>query len=618
MHEDFDQSPGETAGVAVIRQALAPLPDAPGVYRMLDQAGEALYVGKAKSLRRRVAAYTRPTRLPLRLRRMIAATAAMEFIRTHTETEALLLESNLIKKLRPRFNILMRDDKSFPYILIADDHDYPRLTKHRGARSVKGRYFGPFASGLDVNRTLVALQRAFMLRNCSDGVFAARTRPCLEYHVKRCTAPCVDYVTQEDYAAQVRDAERFLSGKSREVQEDLVRRMNAASEKEDFEKAALYRDRVKALTAIQARQIINVPGLGDADVLALAQQDGRSCIQVFFFRAGQNFGNRSYFPRHDPEERPEAILSAFMAQFYENKPVPPEILVSHAPVESDLLETALGARSGHKVKIALPVKGTRRALVDSAQRNAAEALARSVGERMKDAALLARLADAFGIKAPLQRIEVYDNSHVSGTDMVGAMIVAGPEGWIKASYRKFNIKSAAQGDDYAMMREVFSRRFRRGLEGQQEILPDLVLIDGGAGQVGAAADTLDALGLNGAFPIVGVAKGPDRNAGREKFFRPGQPVFQFGDADPVLHYLQRLRDEAHRFAIGAHRGRRDRKLARSLLDDIAGIGARRKRALLTHFGSAGAVARAGLKDLQDVEGISEKFARKIYDHFHDA
>lgn len=607
------------SGVGVIRAAVKTLPDAPGVYRMLDARGDALYVGKAKSLRKRVASYTRPAQLAVRIQRMIAATASMLFVRTHTEAEALLLESNLIKKLRPRFNILMRDDKSFPYILIVEDHACPRLTRHRGARTVRGQYFGPFASALDVNRTLVALQRAFMLRNCSDSVFSARTRPCLEYHIKRCTAPCVNFVTPEEYAVQVEDARRFLGGQSRAVQDDLARRMQAASDAQDFEKAALYRDRIKALTAVQSRQIVNVEGLGDADIFALAQSGGKSGIQVFFFRAGQNFGNRSYFPRHDPEDAPEEILAAFLAQFYENKPVPPDILLSHEPAESALLAEALDARAGRRVKLSVPQRGTRRELIDFALRNARDALLREIGARTRDAALLEGVARVFGLEKPPQRIEIYDNSHVSGTDMIGAMVVAGPEGWIKNAYRKFNIKEAPRADDYAMMREVFSRRFREagsaGSEGA--VLPDLVLVDGGAGQLSAVLGVLKEIGLEGKFATVGVAKGPDRDAGRERFFRADAPPMSLPENDPVLHYLQRLRDEAHRFAIGTHRARRDRKLARSLLDDVPGIGAHRKKALLTHFGSASAVARAGLKDLREVEGISEKIARKIYEHFNE-
>lgn len=612
-----DSADGAGIGVEIVRAALATLPEAPGVYRMLDARGEALYVGKARSLKKRVASYARPERLPLRLQRMVAATASMAFVRTHTEAEALLLESNLIKKLKPRFNILMRDDKSFPYILIAEDHDFPRLTKHRGAREIPGQYFGPFASGLDVNRTLVALQRAFMLRNCSNAAFAGRTRPCLEYHIKRCTAPCVGFVSREDYAAQVEDARKFLSGKSRQVQDDLAARMREASDAQDFEKAALYRDRIKALTAVQARQIVNVEGLGDVDLFALTQSEGRSCVQVFFFRAGQNLGNRGYFPRHDPEESPEAILAAFLAQFYENKPIPAEIILSHEPMEKALLEEALGTRGGCKAKLLIPRRGMRRELVDFALGNARDALAREIGARAKDAALLEGVAKLFDLEKPPQRIEIYDNSHVSGVDMIGAMVVAGPEGWVKNAYRKFNIKDAPRGDDYAMMREVFSRRFGKAEDGAEAILPDLVLVDGGAGQLSAALEALRALGLDGKFALAGVAKGPDRNAGREKFFQEGAEPFQLPERDPVLHYIQRLRDEAHRFAIGAHRARRGRKVARSLLDDVPGIGAHRKKALLTHFGSAGAVARAGLKDLQAVEGISDKIARKIYAHFNE-
>jgi excinuclease ABC subunit C len=608
-------------GADLIRRLVRTLPDTPGVYRMLGTKGDVLYVGKAKSLRKRVANYANTARLPLRLQRMVALTHEMVFVNTHTEVEALLLESNLIKKLKPRYNVLLRDDKSFPYILITGDHDFPLLTKHRGARGGKGDYFGPFAAGGAVNRVLIALQKAFMLRNCSDNVFASRTRPCLQYHIKRCTAPCVGHVTREQYAQQVAQARAFLGGKSTEIQAQLAQRMQDASARQDYEQAAALRDRIRALTAVQARQDINVQGLRDADVVALWRAEGRSCVQVFFFRGGQNFGNRPYFPRHSAEDTPEAIIGAFMAQFYENKPVPPEIMVSHAPEEAALLAEALSGKAGRKVTIGVPQRGDRKRLLEFALNNARDALDREGLKLAGEKALLDAVARLFDLDDTPQRIEVYDNSHVSGTNMVGAMIVAGAEGFRKTAYRKFNIRAADAADDYGMMREVMTRRFGRALkEGKgpgSEDWPDLVLVDGGLGQFNVVMDILTELGVIGELCLVSIAKGPDRNAGREKFYMSGRDMFQLPVDDPVLHYLQRLRDEAHRFAIGAHRTRRTMDISASPLDGVPGIGARRKKALLHYFGSAREVAGAGVDDLQKVDGISRAVAQKIYDHFHE-
>ena len=610
-------------GAALIRAFVRTLPDSPGVYRMLDVKGEALYVGKAKYLKRRVANYAQVHQLPLRLQRMVAQTVDMNFVTTHTEVEALLLESNLIKKLKPRYNVLLRDDKSFPYILITGNHDFPLLTKHRGARTAPGEYFGPFAAAGAVNGVLIALQKAFMLRNCSDNIFATRTRPCLQYHIKRCTAPCVGYVTKEAYAEQVAQAAAFLGGKSTEIQSVLAARMQDASERQAYEEAAAYRDRIKALTAVQARQIINVEGLRDADVIAMWREDSRSCVQVFFFRGGQNFGNRSYFPRHSAEDTPEAVLGAFMAQFYENKPVPPDIIVSHEPEDAALLADALSApgKAGRKVTISIPQRGDRRKLLDFALANARDALAREGLKLAGEKAMLDAVATLFDLEDAPNRIEVYDNSHVSGSNMVGGMIVAGPEGFRKTAYRKFNIRAADAADDYGMMREVITRRFGRALkEGKgpgTEDWPGLVLIDGGLGQLSSVMAALAELGIADNLNVVAISKGPDRNAGREKFHRPGTEPFQLPPDEPVLHYLQRLRDEAHRFAIGAHRTRRTADIAASPLDEIPGIGVRRKKALLHYFGSARDVARAGVEDLQKVEGISRATAEQIYRHFHE-
>ena len=602
-------------GAAVIRRLAKGLPDTPGVYRMIDEHGEVLYVGKAKALKKRVITYANVDKLPVRLQRMIARTQDMTFVHTHTEVEALLLETNLIKKLAPSYNVLMRDDKSFPYIMITGDHDFPLLTKHRGARKRKGDYFGPFASAGAVNRTIVALQKAFMIRNCSDNYFAQRKRPCLQYHIKRCTAPCVGLASKDAYGAQVQDVKAFLSGKNTDIQERLALAMQGESDQQNYESAALLRDRIKALTAIQTRQDINIKGLGDADVFGLFRKEGRSCVQVFFFRGGQNFGNRAYFLKHEDESESD-ILGAFVAQFYDNKPVPREIIVSHELSEAVLLQEALEQQREGKLDITGSKRGTRARLIEFAVRNAKDALAQEKLKSATEKKLLAGVADLFGLNNSPERIEVYDNSHTGGTNMVGAMIVAGPDGFRKNAYRKFNIKTAAAADDYGMMREVMQRRFKN--TDDRTDWPDLLLIDGGLGQLSAVTRALAEMGVADDLCIVGVAKGPDRNAGREKFFMVGREVFQLPVDDPVLHYLQRLRDEAHRFSIGAHRTRRAKQISASPLDDIPGVGAKRKKALLHHFGSAQDVARAGLKDLEQVEGVSKAMAQKIYSCFHES
>lgn len=607
-------------GANCIRGYVKTLPATPGVYRMLAENGDVLYVGKAKALSRRVVSYTHVNKLPIRLQRMVALTRSMEFVHTQTEVEALLLESNLIKKLKPRYNILLRDDKSFPYILITGQHDYPQIVKHRGAKKPDGVYYGPFAGAGDVNRTITALQKAFLLRNCSDSVFAGRSRPCLQYHIKRCTAPCVDIVSKAEYAAQVAEAKEFLDGKSRQIQERLAAKMEEAAAAMEYEEAGKYRDRIRALANIHTRQDINLEGLRDLDVMALTQSEGKSCVQVFFFRGGQNFGNRSYFPRHSEEDEAEAIIASFMAQFYENKPVPPEVIVSHAPEEKALLEEALASRLGRKVSIAKPARGKRKRILDFVARNAKDALARHLTAQASNAKLLVGVAELFGLDDPPARIEVYDNSHISGTNMVGGMIVAGADGFMKNSYRKFNIKTAKEADDYGMMREVLTRRFKRALKEEQgpgaESWPDLLLIDGGLGQYNACKEVLEELGIFDDVTMVAIAKGEDRNAGREQFFMEGRAPFQLPIKDPVLHYLQRLRDEAHRYAIGTHRARREKQIQSSPLDGLPGVGAARKKALLKHFGSAKAVTNAAVEDLAAVDGISKALAQKIYDYFH--
>ncbi len=642
------QGGGLAQGVEAIRGALRTMPPGPGVYRMLDRKGDALYVGKARSLRNRVANYTHPAALSNRLRRMVAETRAMEVVVTHTEVEALLLENNLIKRLMPRYNVLLRDDKSFPYIHLTAG-DFPQIIKHRGAKSAPGDYFGPFASAGAVARTIIALQRAFLLRSCSDSIFSTRTRPCLLYQIKRCSAPCVGRIDKPGYDRLVEEARGFLTGRSKEVQERLALRMQELADRLDFESAAFVRDRIRALTQVQGRQDISLEGIEDADVIAAHQAGGHTCVQVFFFRAGQNWGNRAYFPSHDRQMPIEEVLAAFLGQFFENKLPPKLVLLSHAPADAALIEEALTAQAGGRVELAVPQRGDKRKLVEHALLNAREALGRRLAESETQLKLLAGLAETFGLDAPPHRIEVYDNSHIQGSHAVGAMIVAGPEGFIKNAYRKFTIRgdggadqpaesglaaaieasaepapeAAASpltpGDDYGMMREVLSRRFARALKEdptrERGTWPDLLLIDGGAGQLTAAQQVLADLGIDD-VPLVAIAKGPDRNAGRERFFRPAREPFSLDPRDPVLYFLQRLRDEAHRFAIGTHRARRAKAIGSSPLDEIAGIGARRKKALLHHFGSARGVARAGLADLERVEGISKAVAQRIYDHFH--
>jgi excinuclease ABC subunit C len=668
-------------GVATIRALVKNLPPLPGVYRMLDARGDALYVGKARNLKSRVVNYTHTAELSNRLRRMVAETATMEVVVTHTEVEALLLESNLIKRLMPRYNVLLRDDKSFPFIAINVGHAFPQLSKHRGAQEKASEYFGPFASAGAVNRTLIALQRAFLLRSCSDSMFSSRTRPCLLYQIKRCSAPCVGRIDQESYARFVVEARDFLRGRGRDVQSGLAQDMQASSEALDFEAAALIRDRIRALTHVQGQQDINVQSVADADVIAAHQAGGQTSIQVFFFRGGQNWGNRAYFPSHDRQLPVEEVLASFVGQFYDNKPPPSLILLSHALTEAALIAEALTVRADRKVTLLVPRRGEKARLLSHALNNAREALGRRLAESASQRKLLEGVAATFGLEAPPRRIEVYDNSHIQGTNAVGAMIVAGPEGLMKNAYRKFNIRGGdvpeslspmreregtvperegeggfaeavspddleagdsphpgplpqaeegevqaaapsavlTPGDDYGMMREVLTRRLARALKEDPErargAWPDLILVDGGAGQLAVAMEVLGELGITD-VAVAAIAKGPDRNAGRERFFMPGKPPFSLDPRDPILYFLQRLRDEAHRFAIGTHRARRAKSIGHSLLDDIAGIGAHRKKALLHHFGSARTVARAGLAELERVDGISRRVAKKIYEHFH--
>jgi excinuclease ABC subunit C len=627
---DWEATVPAGSGPDVIAAAVKTLPNAPGVYRMIDEKGDVLYVGKARSLKKRVVSYTRLLGQSSRIARMIRATVTMDFVRTRTETEALLLEANLIKRLRPRFNVNFRDDKSFPYILIAEDHDAPAIMKHRGARRRKGSYFGPFASAGAVGRTVNTLQRAFLIRTCSDAVYASRTRPCLLYQIKRCSAPCTGEIALDDYRRLVGEAKAFLSGESRQVRAELAEAMETASGELDFETAALYRDRLAALSHIQSHQGINPHGVEEADVVAVHQEGGTWSIQVFFFRTGQNWGNRAYFPKADRSLEAGAVLEAFLAQFYDDKPTPNLVLVSTDFPERALLEAALSERAGHRITIAVPQRGEKRELVEHAAANAREALARKIAETSSQAKLLAGLAEAFGLPAPPQRVEVYDNSHVMGTNAVGAMIVAGPEGFAKNHYRKFNIRAdgIVPGDDTGMMREVMRRRFARLLKesgprgearGESDTLgpwPDLVLVDGGKGQLSAACAVLAELGIED-LPIVSIAKGRDRDAGRETFFSAGREPFMLPHRDPVLYFVQRLRDEAHRFAIGSHRARRSKEMHQNPLDDIAGVGPSRKRALLRHFGTAKAVSRAGVEDLMAVDGVSRGLAETIYDHFHE-
>jgi excinuclease ABC subunit C len=622
---EFEPPPVAAEGAAVLRAALPTLPLTPGVYRMLAANGDALYVGKARALRKRVSQYLQFERMPNRLVRMVSETRRLEIVTTHTEAEALLLESNLIKRLMPRYNVLLRDDKSFPYIALYQEHEFAQVAKHRGSRDRKGRYFGPFAAATAVNVTLTAMQRAFLLRSCTDAIFSQRTRPCLLYQIKRCSAPCVGRIAKDDYAKLVDEAIDFLEGRSRDAQGVLVAKMQKSADEMDYETAAMYRDRIRALTAVQARQDINFEYLGDCDVVALHAEGGQCCIQVFFFRGGRNYGNRAYFPRHDKQLDTSEVLGSFLGLFYADKPPPPSILLSQEVAEQALIEEALCTRTDHRVRLAVPERGDKRKPVEHALANAREALARRQAESGAQAKLLDGVAAAFGLDAPPQRIEIYDNSHIQGTNAIGAMVVAGPEGFAKAQYRKFNIRgpgksdTGAGGDDYAMMREVFERRFGRALREdpnrERGSWPDLVLIDGGLGQLHAVEKVLEELGIDD-LAYVAIAKGPDRDAGRERFFMPGRAPFQLEQRDPVLYYLQRLRDEAHRFAIGGHRARRSKGIASSPLDEVQGVGPRRKKALLLHFGSSAAVKAAGLADLEAVAGVGKAAAKKIYDHFH--
>lgn len=609
-------------GHAVIQSYLKTIDGSPGVYRMLDAENRVLYVGKARNLKARVSNYARPTGHSSRINRMIRDTASMMFLTTRTETEALLLEQNLIKQLKPRYNVLLRDDKSFPNILVSAEHGFPQIKKHRGAKKEKGKYYGPFASAGSVNRTLNQLQKVFLLRNCSDAMFESRTRPCLLYQIKRCSAPCVGKISETDYAELVRDAERFLSGKSTKVQGNLAEQMAAASEALEFERAASLRDRIKALTQVQTTQGINPQGVTEADVIALHLEKGQACVQVFFIRANQNWGNRDYYPRTGSGAETAEILGAFIGQFYSDRDPPRQVLLSHPIEDVDLMAQALTEKHGRKVTVAVPLRGEKAELVSGAARNARESLARKMSESATQSKLLAGIADAFDLDASPNRIEVYDNSHIQGTNAVGGMIVAGPEGFLKSQYRKFNIKGEdiTPGDDFGMMKEVLERRFKRLLkedpDRKTEAWPDLLLIDGGAGQISAVAEILGDLGVED-VPFVGVAKGVDRDHGKEEFYRPGQPVFALKHNDPVLYFVQRLRDEAHRFAIGTHRAKRAKSIGATPLDDIPGVGATRKRALLAHFGSAKAVSRAHLEDLKAVSGISEALAEKVYDFFNE-
>jgi excinuclease ABC subunit C len=608
-------------GAEVIHAYLKTLDTSPGVYRMLNEASEVLYVGKARNLRARVSNYARMTGHTARIARMISETASMMFLTTKTETEALLLEQNLIKQLKPRYNVLLRDDKSFPNILISSEHDFPQIKKHRGKRSEKGNYFGPFASAGAVTRTLNQLQRVFLLRTCSDAMFHSRTRPCLLYQIKRCAGPCVGRISDPDYARLVADAMRFLQGKSTSVQVDLARAMGEASQALEFERAAALRDRIKALTQVQSAQTINPAGVEEADVIALHLENGQACVQVFFIRAHQSWGNRDFYPKTGAGAEEGEILEGFVAQFYDSKEPPRLLIMSHQVENEDLVTSLLSQRLGRKVEIITPKRGEKADLVENAARNARESLARKMSESATQNALLQNLAEAFDLDGPPARIEVYDNSHISGTNAVGGMIVAGAEGFLKSQYRKFNIKSdaGANSDDFGMMKEVLSRRFDRLLKEdpkrKSDMWPDLLLIDGGVGQVSVVAQIMAEMGVDD-IAMVGVAKGVDRNAGKEEFHRPGKSPMALRMNDPVLYFVQRLRDEAHRWAIGAHRAKRAKGVSATPLDDISGIGASRKRALLAHFGSSKDVSRAGLSDLQAVAGISAAMAQKIHDYFN--
>ena len=613
-------APDLEAGVAAIRNVLKTLPVRPGVYRMQDARGDVLYVGKARALKNRVTNYTQVTKLPKRLQRMVSQTRSMTIVTTRTEAEALLLEAQLIKRFRPAYNVLLRDDKSFPFILLREDHPFPQVRKHRGARRTKGQYFGPFASAGSVTSTLNALQKLFLLRSCSDSFFANRARPCLLYQIRRCSAPCVGRIDEADYAELVADAKLFLAGKSTGVQARLGKQMAEAAEKQDFELAAVYRDRLRALTYIQGSQTVHAEGLGDGDIFALACKAGQMCIQAFFIRGGQNWGHRSFFPAHTNDVPEAEVLSGFLMQFYEEVPPPKRILVDRELPEAALIAEALSERAERKVEISRPVRGDRRKLIEQATRNAEEALDRRMAESTTQGKLLQEMSEVFELPEPPKRIEVYDNSHIMGTNATGAMIVAGPEGFRKNSYRKFNIKSAQTDDDFGMMKEVLERRFARlGKDDPDRAggeWPDLILIDGGRGQLNAVSEIMENAGVHD-VPVVGVAKGPHHGReGREVFHLPGGREVTFPPNAPLLFYLQRLRDEAHRFAIGTHRAKRAKSLTTSTLDEVPGIGPNRKRALLMHFGTARAVKGAALDDLERAPGISKAMARQIYDYFH--
>ncbi|KJS41604.1 MAG: excinuclease ABC subunit C [Roseovarius sp. BRH_c41] len=618
---DTDPITTPKTGYEVIRDYLRSLDASPGVYRMLDAQARVLYVGKARNLRARVSNYARPSGHTGRIARMISETASMMFLTTATETEALLLEQNLIKQLKPRYNVLLRDDKSFPNILVTG-HDFPMIKKHRGAKREKGSYYGPFASAGAVNRTLAQLQRVFQLRNCTDAMFESRTRPCLQHQIKRCTAPCVGKISRADYAVQVSDAERYLSGRSTEIQEKLAAQMAEAAEAMEFERAAALRDRIKAMTQVQTAQGINPRTVDEADVIALHLENGQACVQVFFIRGGQNWGNQDFYPRVGVDVEEAEALEAFIGQFYDSKEPPRGLLLSHPIEDADLMQQALSDKLGRKVTLTVPLRGEKAELIDAAMRNARESLARKLAETATQGKLLRGLAEAFDLAGPPQRIEVYDNSHIQGTDAVGAMIVAGPEGMMKNQYRKFNIRGDAltPGDDFGMMKEVLTRRFKRLLkedpDRSQGQWPDLLLIDGGAGQVSVVASIMREMGVED-IPMVGVAKGVDRDHGKEEFHRIGKHPMALRHNDPVLYFVQRLRDEAHRFAIGTHRAKRAKAVGATPLDEVPGIGAARKRALLAHFGSAKAVSRANLADLRAVEGVSDAMAQKLYDFFHE-
>ena len=611
--------------MAVIKECLKALPTCPGVYRMINHDHDVLYVGKAKNLKKRVSSYTNLQRQTIRIRRMVGQTQYMEFITTHTEGEALLLEANLIKKYTPRYNILLRDDKSFPYILITGDHDFPQILKYRGSQKRKGEFYGPFASVNSVNQTLAILERAFLLRSCKDSVFSSRTRPCLLYQIKRCSAPCVGLTSKKSYENLVAQARVFLSGQSQKIQKQMAEEMQELSNKLQFERASVLRDRIRALTKIQSRHDINAPGIEEADIVAVHQTAGRACVQVFILRSGTNYGNRAYFPSHTNGASYEQIINAFLGQFYTNKVPPCLILLSHNATELKVMEGALSERAGKKVRLLVPIRGAKYNLVKLARENAKLAIRRRLSETSSQRELLEKLSERLALDQVPERIEVFDNSHTSGTNAVGAMIVCGPDGFLKKAYRKFNIRSVGKeadnspGDDYAMMTEVMTRRFLRAQDEDPDHSkgqwPDLVLIDGGAGHLSATMAVFKSLGIP-SLSVAAIAKGPKRNAGREKIFLPGRPSFTLDSHDPVLYFVQRLRDEAHRFAIGTHRSRRSGSLVRSALDEIQGVGATRKRALLHHFGSAREISQAGLNDLEAVEGISKFIASRIYDWFH--